>query len=84
MEEIAAANAIMLLLEKLITIIGEKIKSGEISLDEQASVLARYESLKNRANGEFAGAHWKIEPDPQQTVPAPDVEPRNPRPESGD
>jgi hypothetical protein len=74
MEEIAAANAIMLLLEKLIPIISEKFKRGEIPVEEQASVLTRYESLKNRANGEFQGAHWKIEPDPVSPVGRPAIE----------
>jgi hypothetical protein len=74
MEYILLANAAMVLLEKLLPIIGEKFKAGEIPIEEQAAVLARYESLKNRANGEFAGAHWKIEPDPQPAT-ATDVEP---------
>jgi hypothetical protein len=73
MEELALANAAMVLLEKLIPILSEKFKSGEISAGEQASVLARYTSLKNRAEGEFSGTHWKIEPDPQSDATKPVV-----------
>ena len=58
------ALALMDLLEELVPLIGERVKSGTVSAADQASVLNKFESLKARASHEFEGDHWHIEPDP--------------------
>lgn len=58
------ALALMDLLEELVPMIGDRVKAGQISAEDQAKVLSRYESLKTRAGGEFGGEHWRIEADP--------------------
>lgn len=61
---LALALALMDLLEELVPMIGERVKSGTVSAEDQANVLNKFESLKARAGGEFGGDHWRIDPDP--------------------
>lgn len=64
-----AALAAMTLIEELLPIIGDRVKSGTVTAAAQAELLNKFESLKARANGEFEGPHWKIEPDPTSSPP---------------
>lgn len=57
---IAAANAALSLVETLIPKIQEWVQTGEITADQQADLLARYNSLKNKADGQFSGPEWKL------------------------
>lgn len=58
--ELQAALAAIALIEKLIPIIADKVKSGEVSPDEQAALHAKYEAL--RTSNAFSGPEWKVEP----------------------
>ncbi len=58
---IALLNAAMSMTEELLPLVTEAAQKGEISPEQQAKVLARYQSLKNRAEGQFSGLEWKAE-----------------------
>jgi hypothetical protein len=59
---IAAINAGIALIESLLPVIQRLRLAGEVSVDEQREVLGRYQSLKERADGQFKGPEWQIEP----------------------
>jgi len=58
MEELLLADAAIALLEKLLPIIESKVAAGQVSVQEQEKVRARFESLKARKAGEFSGPQW--------------------------
>jgi hypothetical protein len=55
-------NASLTLLEELLPKLSQLKASGEITAEQQAAVLAKYTSLKTRADGQFAGPEWQVEP----------------------
>lgn len=59
MEEILALNAALALAEKLIPIIAERVRSGEVSVEEQAKAKAQYLELRKRGDDIFQASHWK-------------------------
>lgn len=58
---IAAANAALALAETLAPQIAALVASGEVTKEQQAQILARYQALKDKANEHFAGPEWEIE-----------------------
>lgn len=60
MNEILAANAALLLIEKLLPLIEAKVKSGEISVEEQLQFRARYDALRAKGDEAFSGNHWNV------------------------
>lgn len=68
---IAIADAAFDLLEKALVAIDELKKNGAVITPEQQLALqAKYESLINRADSQFSGDHWKIDPPPAVQSPA--------------
>ena len=54
-----ALNAAFLLIDALLPQLNELVRKGEVSVEQQAAVRAQYDSLKNKAEGQFSGAHWQ-------------------------
>lgn len=59
--EAAAIIAAINLIEQLIPIIDEKVKSGQVSPEEQTKIRDRYTSLRNLGDALFAGPEWHVE-----------------------
>lgn len=57
---INGVNAALALVEALLPTLQELKLAGQISAEQQQSVLDRYNSLKNRAEGQFSGPEWRI------------------------
>jgi hypothetical protein len=58
---IALTNAALSVLEKSIPVINDLKLQGLITKEAQEELLKKYESLKNTADGQFSGPHWKVE-----------------------
>jgi hypothetical protein len=56
---VATLNAALTLSNELLPIVAQYRAEGKITAEQQAALRAKYESLLNRANGEFSGPHWK-------------------------
>lgn len=56
---LAALNGALSLANTLLPVVEQYRKDGVISADDQAKVKAAYESLRTRADGQFAGAAWQ-------------------------
>ena len=59
---INAAIAALELAENLLPTISDLVKSGEVSIEDQAKVRAKFESLRDKTGGQFEGDHWKVQP----------------------
>ena len=55
-----AVSAGITLLEELLPLLQAAKLKGEVTPEQQGEVLAKYASLKDRAEGVFAGPGWKI------------------------
>jgi hypothetical protein len=66
-EYVLAANAAILLAEKLIPLIEDGIANGQVSVSDQVMLRGRYESLRSKADV-FAAQHWQVEQTPQAPV----------------
>ena len=64
-EYVLAANAAILLAEKLIPLIEDGVANGHVSIEDQVMLRARYESLRNKADA-FTAQHWQVEQKPKQ------------------
>jgi hypothetical protein len=60
---INSVNAALALLQNLLPLLDGMVDRGEISVEQQARVRAKYDSLKNQTDGQFQGPHWQVEPD---------------------
>lgn len=78
MEEIALISAAIGLAEKLYPRIAEAVRSGEVSVEEQAALAARIESLRTRSAGQFSGPEWT--PSTPTIVRPPVIPPQAPEP----
>ena len=56
-----AVNAALALVDALMPALKDAFQRGEISAEQQAATRAKYESLRDKLDGQFAGDHWKIE-----------------------
>lgn len=54
-------NALFSMTEELLPQLSKMSKDGQITPEQQAKLIARYNSLKTRADGQFSGPEWKIE-----------------------
>lgn len=54
-----ALNAAFALIEELIPLIEEKVKTGELSVEEQQKAREAYDSLRARRDALFSGPGWK-------------------------
>lgn len=59
---LATANAALSLLEQLLPLIDGLAAKGEVTPEQQAELLAKYNSLKTQADGQFTGTAWQVEP----------------------
>lgn len=48
------------LAEQLIPLVNDAVQKGQISVEDQAAVLAKYNSLKAKADGQFSGPAWQV------------------------
>jgi len=67
---LALVSGALSLTEQLLPQLQALQTSGQITADQQAAVLARYNSLKAAADGQFAGPEWQLAPPP---APAPGI-----------
>ena len=56
---ITAVNAALSLVEALIPQLSAWLKSGDITIEQQQSVLARYNALKQAVSEGFSGPEWE-------------------------
>lgn len=59
MNEVLALNAALALAETLFPIIEQKVKSGEITPEEQQSAREKYLAQRAQADALFQAEHWK-------------------------
>lgn len=59
MEEIAAANAALALLEVLAPKIQALVKSGDVSVEEQQQLRDRYAAFRAKGDANFSGEGWE-------------------------
>ena len=57
---LAATNAALSLAEQLLPLIDQLSAKGEVSAEQQAELLAKYNSLKTQADGQFSGPAWQV------------------------
>jgi len=50
------------LVESLLPLLDIFKASGEITAEQQQELLDKYNSLKNKADGQFAGPEWQVRP----------------------
>jgi hypothetical protein len=55
---LSLANGALTVVEALIPKIAELFQKGEITAAQQQEVLAKYQSLKAKADGQFSGPEW--------------------------
>lgn len=58
-KEIALANAALALLELLLPKIQEGVKTGDVSVEDQAAVRSKYEALRAQGDAAFSGPGWQ-------------------------
>lgn len=56
---IAALNGALSLSATLLPLIAQLKQSGQITPEQQDELLAKYNSLKTQADGQFAGPAWQ-------------------------
>lgn len=59
LEVIAAINAALALIKALMPALQELVKSGAITVAEQAELRAKYDALAEQGAAAFSGAEWK-------------------------
>lgn len=61
MNEALAAAAALELVERLLPIIEERVKSGQVSPEDQTKLRSKYEALRAKADAAFTGPEWAVE-----------------------
>jgi len=56
---IAALNAALSLSNSLLPLVEQFKQEGTITPEQQAEIAAKYKSLRDRADGQFAGPAWQ-------------------------
>lgn len=59
--EIRAVIAALDFVEKMLPVIQQAVKAGEVSVEEQQRVRDRYNSLRNAGELAFSGPEWQVE-----------------------
>ena len=62
-----AINAGLALVEAMLPVLQKLQLSGEISVEQQKAVRAKYLSLRARADGQFSGPEWMPSSKPPDT-----------------
>jgi hypothetical protein len=57
---LALINGSINLIETALPAIQQAVNNGQISVEQQAQLLARYNSLKAKADGQFSGPEWAV------------------------
>jgi|GEM_PF-2748735 len=57
---IAALNASITLTQTLLPVIAQMKNDGQITAEQQAELLAKYNSLRAQADGQFSGPQWQV------------------------
>ena len=57
---LAAVNAALDITTRLLPLIDQLAAKGEVTPEQQAELLARYNSLKTQADGQFTGPAWQV------------------------
>jgi hypothetical protein len=57
---LAAVNAALDITTQLLPLINQLAAKGEVTPEQQAELLARYNSLKTQADGQFTGPAWQV------------------------
>ena len=61
MNEIILVNAAITLIEKLIPVINNAVKDGQVTPEAQAELRDRYTALRTQADAAFTGPEWMLE-----------------------
>lgn len=61
---LAAASAGVKLAQSLMPEIDRLLRSGQLTVEQQAQAREVYDSLKAEDAGQFTGPHWEIDPHP--------------------
>lgn len=61
MNEIAIISATLSLIEKLWPVVEDAVKKGQVSIEAQAELRAKYNALRAKADAAFEGPEWKVE-----------------------
>jgi hypothetical protein len=61
-QAIMLASAAIALLEQLLPVISNAVKSGQVSAEEQSLLLSHYQRLKNSGDAAFTGPEWDVSP----------------------
>jgi len=61
MNEIILVNAALTLIEKLVPVIADAVKSGQVTPEAQAELRQKYTALRAQADTAFTGPEWTIE-----------------------
>jgi hypothetical protein len=57
---LALVNGSISLIETALPAIQQAVQKGDITPTQQSELLARYNSLKAKADGQFQGPEWQI------------------------
>ena len=57
---LATINGALTLAEAALPLIDDAVQKGLITKEQQAETMAKYNALKARADGQFAGAAWQV------------------------
>lgn len=57
---LAALNGALQLSTVLLPLVDQLKQTGEVTEAQQAEILAKYNSLKAQADGQFTGPQWKL------------------------
>jgi len=61
MNEIILVNAALTLIEKLLPVVTDAVKNGQVTPEAQAELRQKYTALRNQADTAFTGPEWNIE-----------------------
>jgi hypothetical protein len=61
-ETILVINVLLALLEQLIPKIQGWVSQGNVTVEEQEAIRARYKKLTENMDTEFGGDHWRVRP----------------------
>ena len=61
MNEIILVNAALTLIEKLVPVINDAVKNGQVTPEAQAELRNRYTALRTQADTAFTGPEWQVE-----------------------
>jgi len=60
MNELILINAALTLIEKLLPVISNAVKNGQVTPEAQAELRNRYTGLRAKADAAFTGPEWDV------------------------